>query len=137
MRRPLPPCVAALSCLPHALSALVRPTALSALVRPEGAAPWSATVAGVMRGPPRLQVTAPDPGTTQGPPPPLRSAPLSGQVFPKPTPGVPAAAPTVAFLSRLLSAALPWIHPARSAVAAALASDEGELMDGCRAVCAL
>jgi hypothetical protein len=69
---------------------------------------------------------------------------LAGDVFPRTSQsdggagaGGKAAASAVSPASvrhcaRMLQAVLPWVHPAAAAVHQAVASDEGELVDGCR-----
>ncbi|GBF98214.1 hypothetical protein Rsub_10714, partial [Raphidocelis subcapitata] len=64
---------------------------------------------------------------------------LAGDVFPRPAPGDAAAASpaAVAHCGRMLQAALPWVTPAEGALHQALANDEAELLDGCRALSSL
>jgi hypothetical protein len=71
---------------------------------------------------------------------------LAGDVFPKQQVSaaaatgsalVPAAPATVAHVAQMLRLVLPWCMPAQQALQQALAEDEGQLMDACRALAAL
>jgi len=70
---------------------------------------------------------------------------LAGDVFPKPpaVPSagapqvVPAAPVRVAYVAQMLRLVLPWATPAQQALQQALAGDEGQLVDACRALSAL
>lgn len=70
---------------------------------------------------------------------------LAGDVFPKPptapTAGapdnVPAAPVQVSYVAQMLRLVLPWVTPAQQALQQALAGDEGQLIDACRALSAL
>lgn len=70
---------------------------------------------------------------------------LAGDIFPKPptapTAGaplnVPAAPVRVAYVAQMLRLVLPWVTPAQQVRQQALAGDEGQVVDACRALSAL
>jgi hypothetical protein len=70
---------------------------------------------------------------------------LAGDIFPKPpaapTAGAPAPVPAapvqVAYVAQMLRLVLPWVMPAQQVLQQALAGDEGQLVDACRALSAL
>lgn len=70
---------------------------------------------------------------------------LAGDIFPKPpaapTAGAPAPVPAapvqVAYVTQMLRLVLPWVLPAQQVLQQALAGDEGQLVDACRALSAL
>lgn len=70
---------------------------------------------------------------------------LAGDIFPKPPtaptagapPVVPAAPVRVAYVAQMLRLVLPWVTPAQQVLQQALAGDEGQLVDACRALSAL
>lgn len=69
---------------------------------------------------------------------------LAGDVFPRPTvtsaatTAAPAAAPaTVVHVSQMLRLVQPWCLPAQQQLLAALAGDEGQIIDACRALAGL
>lgn len=70
---------------------------------------------------------------------------LTGNIFPKPPTAPTAGAPTcvpaapvrVAHVTQMLRLVLPWVTPAQAVLQQALAGDEGQLVDACRALSAL
>lgn len=62
---------------------------------------------------------------------------LAGDIFPRPQAGNAAASITLGHLQQMLRGVLPLVHPSSEALHQALASDEGALLDGCKALSAL